>query len=145
MRGSCNALLAKSSLRQLVYLQNMGRCKRWTSVPVDMKRPSVSSPSCPYTVAPSKSSECQTSHNAASSATATSSFVHRSLCDAALGFDCLNHFVELRFNHYSSDYHLSKCGMEGLEIEDQVQLAHVFKETIERLYEDLDEVEQCEW
>lgn len=34
--------------------------------------------------------------------------------------------------------------MQGLKVEDQVQFTYVFKETIERLYEDLDEIEKRE-
>jgi hypothetical protein len=61
-----------------------------------------------------------------------------------LCFDSLDHLVELCFHDYSADYHLAKCRMQRLEVEDQVELAHIFEEAVESLYEDLDEVEEGE-
>lgn len=61
-----------------------------------------------------------------------------------MGFDALDDVLELCFDDHTTDYHLAQCRVQGLEVEDQVELAHIFEEAIERLDEDLDEVEERE-
>lgn len=52
--------------------------------------------------------------------------------------------IELRLHDHAAYDHFTQCGMKCFEVEDQVELAHVLEETIQRLDEDLYEVEEGE-
>jgi hypothetical protein len=89
---------------------------------------------------PTQPSECQAAQ--ATFAASASALINRPLRDSSLGFNPLDYLIELCFYNYTADYHLAKRRMQGLEIEDQVKFAHVFKEAVEGLHKDLDEVEK---
>ena len=71
------------------------------------------------------------------STTAELPLINRPLCHSPLTLNPLDHSIKLRFDHYTAHNHFAQRGMQCLKIEDEVQLAHVFEEPIERLYEDL--------
>lgn len=58
--------------------------------------------------------------------------------------NALDDSVELGLDDDAADDHLTQGGMQGLEVEDQIQLAHVLEQAVERLDEDLYQVEQGE-
>jgi 4-diphosphocytidyl-2C-methyl-D-erythritol kinase len=61
-----------------------------------------------------------------------------------LRLDTFDDMIELRFHNYASHYHLTQSRMQCLEVEDEIELAHILKEAIQRLDEDLYEVEEGE-
>ena len=71
-------------------------------------------------------------------------FVHRSLCNCALCPNPGDDAIHIRFYHHSTYYHLSKCSMESFEVEDEVQLADILKQLIERFHIYLNQVDQRE-
>lgn len=52
--------------------------------------------------------------------------------------------LQVRFHHHAADNHLTQHRMHRLVPEDQVQLAHVLEHAVQRLHEDLDQVDQRE-
>ncbi|KAJ8112807.1 hypothetical protein OPT61_g4912 [Boeremia exigua] len=61
---------------------------------------------------------------------------------AALALDPLNNPIKLCLDHYPPDNHLAQGGVQRLEVEDEVELAHVLEQAVQSLDEDLDQVEQ---
>lgn len=51
---------------------------------------------------------------------------------------------EIGLDHAPAHNHLLERGVKGLEVEDQIQLAHVLKQHVERLHEHLDQVQQAQ-
>jgi hypothetical protein len=56
----------------------------------------------------------------------------------------LDDALEPRLDDDAADYNLGQRGVQGLEVEDEVELAHVFEHAVEGLDEDLDQVQQGE-
>lgn len=64
--------------------------------------------------------------------------------DLALLSHALDDLVETSLNNDTADNHLAQHRMLRLEIEDEIQLAHVFEQAVQRLDKDLDQVKQCQ-
>lgn len=107
-----------------------------------MVLPGRCSPASPDAFSSTSSEPAEGQTSQATLSAATSAFVDRPLRDSALSFDGLDNLIELRLNYNAAHNHFAQCGMQGFEVEDQVELADVFEEAIEGLDEDLDEVEQ---
>lgn len=58
--------------------------------------------------------------------------------------DARNYSVQARLNDHAAYYHLGQSRVQRLKVEDEVQLAHVFKEAIQRLDIDLYQVDERE-
>ena len=69
-------------------------------------------------------------------------FVNRSLRDGTLGLDARYDAVHVCLDDHASHNHFAKRRVQGLEVEDQVQLAHILEQLVQRLDVDLDQVEQ---
>lgn len=68
--------------------------------------------------------------------------VHGPLGHGALGAHAGHDAVEVGLDDDAADDHLAQRGVHGLEVEDEVELADVFKEAVQRLDVDLDEVDE---
>ena len=100
----------------------------------------MSSPAAPGAGRPTESSK-----TTAPSQTATSiaciDLLPFPVC-ALTDLDAVDDFLEAGFDDHSAHDHLAKHCMESLEPEDEVELAHILEQSVERLDENLDEVEQ---
>lgn len=104
-----------------------------------------SSPASPQTLSPAKRTTHTTNKAAADTTSAAARSAHvvtRALRDSALGPDALDDAIEARLDDDAADYHFAERGVQRLVVEDEVQLADVFEQAVERLDEDLDQVEQ---
>lgn len=70
--------------------------------------------------------------------------VDRPLGDGALRAHAGDDALEVGLYNDAADDHLAESGVEGLKVEDEVELADVLKEAVEGLNVDLDEVEQSQ-
>lgn len=52
--------------------------------------------------------------------------------------------IKIRFYHHAANDHLRQGGVQALEVEDEVELAHVLEELVQRLDVHLDQVDQGE-
>ena len=93
----------------------------------------IVSSSCPHTAI---------SSTKASEAHAALGLIDRPFRDGALALHALKYLFQLSFDHDASHYHFSERGVECFEVEDQVQLAHVFEKAVEGQHKDLDEIEE---
>jgi len=84
------------------------------------------------------------SHPQPSAQAATSAFVRRALRNGALGLDSGNDAICVCLDHYATDNHFSQGCMQRLVVEDEVQLADIFEESIKGLHIYLDQVDQGE-
>lgn len=80
-----------------------------------------------YSTSPSSSPRPDKRAAKACSQPGTSSLVNRPLRDCALRLDSRDDLVQLRLNHDPAHDHLAECRVQGLEIEDQVQLANILE------------------
>lgn len=94
---------------------------------LSIKTNSSSSPSRPNTL-------CQT----------RPPFIDRPLCDSPLRLHALHHLVQPSLDYHAAHNHLAQHGMQGFEIEYQIELAHVLEQPIQRFDKDLDQIQQCE-
>ena len=76
--------------------------------------------------------------------TAKLPLVDRPFRNSPLTLHSLDHPIKLRLDHDAAHDHLAQRGMQRLEVEDEVKLAHVLEEPVESLHKDLDEVEERE-
>lgn len=83
-------------------------------------------------------------HTKASAQPRAPRFVDRPLRYGTLGLDARDDPIEVRLYHYTADDHLGQRGVQALEVEDEVQLAHVLEQLVQRLDVHLDEVDQGE-
>lgn len=70
--------------------------------------------------------------------------VDRPLRHRTLGLDPRDYPVEVRLYHHAADDHLGQGGVQALEVEDEVQLAHVLEQLVQSLDVHLDQVDQGE-
>lgn len=71
-----------------------------------------------------------------------SRLVDRSLCDGALCSHAGHYAVQVRLDDDAAYDHLAQGRVEGLEVEDQIELADVLEQLVQRLDVHLDQVEQ---
>ncbi len=80
--------------------------------------------------------------SAAAAAASGAPLVYRPLRHAALAAHAVDDALERRLDDDAADNHLGERRVQRLEVEDEVELAHVLEEPVERLDEHLDQVEQ---
>jgi hypothetical protein len=83
-------------------------------------------------------------HTEASAQSRAPRLVDRPLGHGTLGPDPRHDPVEVRLYDHATDNHLGQGGVQALKVEDEVQLAHVLEQLVQRLDVDLDEVDQGE-
>lgn len=81
-------------------------------------------------------------HTQARTQPRTPSFVDWSLGDGALGSDAGDDAIHAGLDDDAADDHLAQGGVQGLEVEDEVQLADVLEQLVQRLDVHLDQVQQ---
>ena len=70
--------------------------------------------------------------------------INRPLRNPALTPHALNHLLQPRLNYNTTHDHLPQHRMQCLKIENQIQLAHILKQPVQRLDKDLDQIEERE-
>jgi hypothetical protein len=72
----------------------------------------------------------------------TPPLVHRPLGHRALRPHPRNDPIRARLNHHATDNHLAQRRVQRLEVEDEVKLAHVLEQAVQRLDVNLDDVDE---
>ena len=114
---------------------------------INILQRSPCSPIQPYTAPttlPARPNKIPTHAEPGADTPGASSLINRAFGDGALGTDTRNNTIQIRLNNNTTNNHLAEGSMEGLEVEDKVELADVLEEFIEGLDVDLDEVEEGE-
>ena len=101
------------------------------------------SPAVPHKVA-AHAERCSNTRGAAAIARQAVAAVDRPLGHGALRAHARHNAVEARLDDNAANDHLREGGVHGLKVEDEVELADVLKEAVERLDVDLDEVHEGE-
>lgn len=70
--------------------------------------------------------------------------IDRPLRNFALRLHALDNLLSPRLDHHPAHDHLTQHSMQRLEIEDQIQFAHVFEQVIQAFDEDVDQIEESE-
>lgn len=101
------------------------------------------SPAVPHKVA-AHAERCSNARGATAVTRQAVAAVNRPLGHGALRAHARHDAVEARLDDDAANDHLSKGGVHGLKVEDEVELADVLKKTVKRLDVDLDEVHEGE-
>lgn len=99
---------------------------------------------CVLELASSPSPDKVPAHTKASAQPRAPRLVDRPLRHCTLGLDPRDDPVEVRLYHHAADDHLGQGGVQALKVEDEVQLAHVLEQLVQRLDVHLDQVDQGE-
>lgn len=97
---------------------------------------------CVLDLSSSPSPDKVPAHTEASAQPRAPRLVDRPLRHGALCLDPRDDPVEVRLYHHAADDHLGQGGVQALKVEDEVQLAHVLEQLVQRLDVHLDQVDQ---